>query len=456
MANTRSAGTITGPATGSPPPVPGQRAGRRPAGPAPAAGRRNRRAWPTPTRLWGALLAVVAVVVLLTAAAALTVQSEAGSARQTSGPVEAQAVNVQELYYALSDADAAAATGILDSPAPPTRFTQRYQTDITDADDALAASTVDTAGDQQDYAQLQHVTEELSEYTGLIGLAQADNRQNLTVGGAYLREASNLLENTMLPSVKSVLADQTEARSASASDSGGVAYWPLGAAVLVLIAGIWAWRLLAERTRRRVNAGLAVALLGALILVGWTVAASARAGGDMSTASTDFTHVAAAQQARGDVAQIAADEAASIVSQGADNGAAAGRGKAALGDLGTQLTIVEAAEPNAKSGDQALLGKVRTDVGTIQGFANTGDYADATPAMVGDSSAATAGGAQADLDKLAASLAGSEQDFQSVYQHDSSAAVGDYPGGPWPIVLVGLLAAAAAGLGINRRIAEYR
>ena len=449
MANTRSAGTITGPGTvtQSVPP-----AGLRPPSgpPAPTRPRRNR---PTPTRMWFGLLAVVASVLLLTVAAGLTVQSEAGAARRTSGPVEAQAVNVQKLYYALSDADAAAATGILDSPAPPLRFTQRYQADITEADDALAASTDDVAGDQKDYTQLQHVGEYLSQYAGLIGTAQADNRQNLTVGGAYLREASNLLENTMLPAVQSVLADQTKARAASSSDSGGVPYWPLIAAVLVLAAGIWAWRLLAESTRRRINAGLAVALLGALVLLAWTAAASVRAGTGMNTASTEFRQVAAAQQARGDVAQISADEAASVVSEGADNGTAATRGKAALADLGKQLGVVEAADADAK-GDGSSLASIQADVTKIQADVGTGDYQDATTAMVG--SGTTAGGALVDLDALATSLADSEQRFQTGYQHTSTAAAGDYPGGPWPIVLVGLLSVAAAALGINRRIAEYR
>jgi hypothetical protein len=458
MANTQSAGTIAGPATGSMPAPPGLPGPSGPAGrsrgPGGSAGRPERRRWSTPARMWGGLIAVAVSVLLLTAAAALTVQSEATSARQTGGPVEAQAVNAQQLYYALSDADAAAATGILDSPAPPARFTDRYQADITEADDALASIAVDVAGDQSASTDIQHLDEQLSEYTGLIGTAQANNRQQFPVGGAYLREASNLLEGTMLPEAQSVLGAEKVARSASASNSGGIAYWPLLAALLVLAAGVWSWRLLAERTRRAVNAGLAVALLGALVVVGWSATASARAGSDMTAASTDFQQLAAAQQARGDVARISANEASSVVSQGADNGSAANKGHLAFLDLGAQLGQVEAADPGAKTGDANLYAQIKADVAEIQGDAGSGDYPDATVAMVG--TGATAGGALVHFDALANSLAASEQRFQAGYQRDTDAAAADYPGGPWPIVLVGLLAAALAGYGVNRRIAEYR
>lgn len=443
MANTRSAATIPGPAATAPP---------RPGPPQQGGAGRSRKRWSTPRRLWAGLVATVLSVLLLAAAAAATVQGEVSSARKTSGPVEAQAVNVQELYFALADADAAAATGILDSPAPPVRFTTRYQSDITQADDALAASAVDVAGDKNASGQLQLLEEQLSEYTGLIGTAQANNRQGFPVGGAYLREASNLLENTMLPEAQSILATETDARASSATDSGGVAYLPLIAALLVLAAGVFTWRLLSETTRRTVNAGLALALLGAVLVLGWTEAASHSARTRMTTASADFDLVAASQQARSDVAQISADEASSVVSQGADNGKAAQNGDGALKDLGGQLGLVEAA--NSGVGDQALLNQITAQVATIKKDASTGDYSGATTAMVGSGDAD--GGLLVPLDSLAGLLATSEHGFQAQYQKDSSAAEGVYVGGPWPLVLVGLLAAVAAAYGVNRRIAEYR
>ena len=440
--------TRTGPA--APGAVPQYRTGPGPI----ARARRRRAAWTTPTRLGLALLGTVLSLLLLAAVSAATVQAESTAARQTSGAVEFRAVNVQELYYALADADAAAATGILDSPAPPARFTQRYQSDITQADDALAESSVDVAGDPTASAQLEKIDEQLSVYTGLIGTAQANNRLGYPVGCAYLREASNLLEDTMLPEVNTVLADEISGRTASASDSGDQDIWALLAGLLVVVAVWRTWRLLAERTRRKVNLGLAAAVLLGAVLLGWTVLASAGAGNHMTAASTDFRQVAAAQQARGDVARVSADEASSVVSEGADNGAAAALGQKALTDLDQNLGPATAEAYPVINTDTALLTKINGEVAAIQKDAGAGNYGDATTAMVGSGS--TAGGAQVDLDAMAAALTGSEQSAQSAYERDSSDAADEYVGGPWPIVAVGLLAAAAAALGINRRIAEYR
>jgi hypothetical protein len=418
--------------------------------------------WSTPARLWLGLLGSVLTLLLLTTTAALTIEGESSSARQTSGVVEARAVNVQDLSYSLADADAAAATGILDSPAPAARFTQRYQSDITEADAALAECSVDVAGDPAAEAQLALIDEQFSQYTGLIGTAQADNRIGYPVGGAYLREASTLLERTMLPEVDSVLTAELSARSTSAADSGNQLLWPLLTGLLALVVCGWTWRLLAASTRRKINLGLAAGLLIAVALLTWTVVASVGANSRMTAANTDFQYVTAAQKARGDVAQISADEASSVVSQGADAGAAAAAGIKAATDLTANLAAAtdngsaatgDTQGPAAYANDTALNKKVDGDLTAIQQDETAGDYTDATTAMVGGQ---TAGGALVDMNALAAALTGSEQSAQSDYQADSSAAANAYTGGPWPVALLGLLAAVAVAFGINRRIAEYR
>jgi len=435
MAVTQSAGTVSGsvrpdPAAG--PPGPSGRALSR---------------WQslaTPSRLWLGLLCSALVILLLTAAAALTIQNEQTSARGTSGVIEQRAVNIQELYYSLADADAAAATGILDNPAPPARFTQRYQADLNQADDSLAQASVDVSGDPAEFARLELVDAQLSQYTGLIGTAQADNRIGYPVGGAYLRAASKLLEGTMLPEVQSVQQAEISARSASASDSGGLPIWALAAAVLAALGCVWTWRLLARSTRRRINLGLGAAMLLGVAILGWTLVASVGAHSDTTTASADFQEVSQAQEARSDLAKISADEASSVVSQGADLGSAAAAGATALKDLENDPAVQGSTAVPAISGD----------VATIQKDVGVGAYFDATTTMVG--SGTTAGGAQVQIDALAATLATTVQQDQAQYQKDSAAAVDDYPGGPWPVLLLGLLAAAAAVSGINRRIAEYR
>ena len=453
MAGTRSVGTVAGPA------VPGSMVSGSSGSPGPsrspgAHGKPDKglSRWDslaTPGRLWLGLLCSSLVILLLTATAALAVQGEQSSASQTSGVIEQRAVNIQELYHSLADADAAAATGILDSAALPVRFTQRYQADLNQADVSLAEASVDVSGDPVAFGQLELVDEQLSVYTGLIGTAQADNRLGYPVGGAYLRDASKLLEQTMLPEVFKVQQTEISARSASASASGGVPLWVLGAGLLAILGCVWTWRLLSRTTRRTINLGLAAATLICVGMVGWTVAASTGAASDMTTASADFQRVSQAQEARSDLAQISANEAASVVSRGEDITAAAPAGTAALAG---QAALTDLENDPAVTGSTSVA-TINSDVATIQKDNGAGDYVDATTAMVGGQ---TAGGAQVTIDKLAATLATNEQQAQSDYQRDSSTAVGAYPGGPWPVLLLGLLAAAAAVSGINRRIAEYR
>ena len=448
MAQTRSVGTVAVPSA-LPPPVPGTQApftpGAAPGRPQSARTLRRPSTWATPARLWLGLFCSALAILLVTAASALAIQNQRTAASQTSGVVEQRAVNIQKLYYSLADADAAAATGILDSPAPPLRFTQRYQDDVTAADAALAEGSVDVAGDPAAFAQLELIDEQLSVYTGLIGTAQADNRIGYPVGGAYLREASNLLEHTMLPEVSKVQAAEISARSSSASASGGVPLWALLAGVVAALGCVWTWRLLDRSTRRRVNAGLAAGMLISLVLLGWTAVASARASSDMTTASADFQQVSLAQEARSSVAQLSAEEALSVVSRGEDNGGAANAAQ----------TSLDALKHNpAASGSAAAVTALSGDLATIQKDESAGDYIDATSTMVGTGT--TAGGSQVQAVALAATLATSVQQDQADYQHDSQKAVSAYLGGPWPVLVLGLLAAAAAVSGINRRIAEYR
>jgi hypothetical protein len=454
MAQTRSVGTMTSPPA-LPPPVPGTQApylpgaapGRRPP---PARTLRRPSTWTTPARLWLGLFCSALAILLVTAASALAVQNQRTAASQTSGVVEQRAINIQTLYYSLADADAAAATGILDSPAPPLRFTQRYQDDLTAADAALAEGSVDVAGDPAAFAQLELIDEQLSVYTGLIGTAQADNRIGYPVGGAYLREASNLLEHTMLPEVSQVQQAEISARSASASASGGVPLWALLAGLVAAFGCVWTWRLLDRSTRRRINAGLAAGMLISVVLLGWTAVASARASSDTTTATADFQQVSLAQEARSDLAQMSAEEALSVVSRGEDISSDEDLGTAAIA---AQASLTDLEHDPAAAGSAAVtsLGGALT---TIQKDEKAGDYIDATSTMVGTGT--TVGGSQVQATALAATLATSVQQDQAKYQSDSRKAVGAYLGGPWPVLVLGLLAAAAAVSGINRRIAEYR
>ena len=108
----------------------------------------------------------------------------------------------QNLYAALSAADAAAATAFLSAEETgPMRA--RYQQALADA---AAALTDVTAGstDTETRAAAAEVSAQLNAYTGLVEAARANNRQGFPVGSAYLREASSLMQTVMLPGAEKI------------------------------------------------------------------------------------------------------------------------------------------------------------------------------------------------------------------------------------------------------------
>src|SRR5258706_1693875 len=113
--------------------------------------------------------------------------------RTRSGPL---AVQAQELYRSLSDADATAASAFLSNGVEPAELRNRYETDIAAATAALAAAAT---GSDNDQPAIRQLSAQLPVYTGLVETARTFNRLGLPVGAAYLREASGLMPDQLLP-----------------------------------------------------------------------------------------------------------------------------------------------------------------------------------------------------------------------------------------------------------------
>ncbi|MBM0239138.1 hypothetical protein JNW88_21985 [Micromonospora sp. ATA32] len=107
-------------------------------------------------------------------------------------------VAAQDLYRALSDADATAASAFLSGGVEPAAQRDRYQNDVAEAAAALAVIAAGRSGDGARDGAVGVIAAELPVYTGLIETARAYNRQGLPVGAAYLREASGLMRQRML------------------------------------------------------------------------------------------------------------------------------------------------------------------------------------------------------------------------------------------------------------------
>lgn len=413
--------------------------GHAPASGAPAR-RRN-----TPTRLWAALAGAVAATLALAVVCAVTTGAAQSAARHTSGPVENLVVQVHELYYSLADADAESAAAILVGTVPPKALTDAYNGDVAQAEAALGAASRDVAGDDTASAQLAEVAAQLPTYTELVGKALADNRFGYPIGAAYLRNASVLLRETMLPEVSAVATLETAAEQGGQGRVAGFPWWVLLAAAAAGGALWWIWRELDRSTRRRVNPGLAAgALISAGLLV-WTLAASLSAAGSVRSADVDFTRVNALMQARSDLSRAASDQALTLVERGEDGGAAARDETSALDAI---------LSGGALDGHMhALWSAVRADSETIAAQTANGDYPAAVASVAGRGGSH---GLSGDVAAFNQALLTGYQAAQASYTKHGDATAGALSGGLWGGLIAGIVAAAAAAYGINRRLAEYR
>lgn len=204
------------------------------------------------------LLVVLAGVLALTAV--LQGDDAVDDVARRSGPL---VLAGQQLYGALSDADATAAQAFLAGGSEPPELRLRYQTDLAVAGTALTALAGSDPGDPA----ATRLATGLPVYAGLIETARTANRQGLSVGAAYLREASAFLQDELLPAAAD-LYDRRAAELTDRQETGDGTLTALAAFVVGVAAIVVLLRLHAEvarSTKRRLTPGLLVAA-GAVVL----------------------------------------------------------------------------------------------------------------------------------------------------------------------------------------------
>lgn len=255
------------------------------------------------------LAAVLLIVAIL--AAGLSMSQSASNRQQqlatVSSASEPQANAAQNLYSALTIADASANTsfsrGGLDA-APELR--QRYDDAIAQATLAgtrAAAGITDVDGESMEHiATVQRL---IPVYTGLVEAARANARQGHPVGVAYLTEASGLMRNDILPAAAALYEDTSQSVADDRTKLTGLPWVPLSgllAAVLMLL--FVQWRM-TRRTGRLFNIGMTaatalmvIAFLAVLLepMLSWS--GSATFGGSYSPVQTLTEARITAQQAR--------------------------------------------------------------------------------------------------------------------------------------------------------------
>src|SRR5262249_54836755 len=147
----------------------------------------------TPGRL--SMTAVILVILGIAAGATslVTTRYRADLVEQMSGRDRMPGVSALDIYPALADADASAASGFLASGKARAEWRARYDNDIARAAAAIAVASRDAREDSTRMATLARLNTALPVYTGLVEKARSLDQQGLPLGFAYLREASELM-----------------------------------------------------------------------------------------------------------------------------------------------------------------------------------------------------------------------------------------------------------------------
>ncbi|MGI5499443.1 hypothetical protein [Lentzea sp. CA-135723] len=216
----------------------------------------------------------------------------------------------QEVYRALQDADATAASAFLSGGLEPSELRERYEADIAQAQAALSVAT---ASSPELTATL---AAQLPVYTGLIETARTNNRQGFPVGAAYLREASGLMRTQLLPAAQELYRAETD-RVARAQDEATFPWVSVLVALGFVVALVGTQRYLTRRTNRLLNVGLLVATGAAALSLLWVTTVSVLVMHDVSDSRAASKKVDVLAQARIATLTARGEETLTLVARGA-------------------------------------------------------------------------------------------------------------------------------------------
>ncbi|WBB80530.1 hypothetical protein O7606_03845 [Micromonospora sp. WMMD882] len=233
----------------------------------------------TPARivLYGAVLLLLLVT---TAVVALRSAAPAGALGERSASTAARtSTNARQIYVLLADTDVAASAVFLLSPGDRERagLEAAYQDKVRAVERALNRSMGAAADDRDRLTRLAGITARFQRYQRVVddGLAVVSDGSDIRRGvlaSAYAAQASHYMTDQVLDAAQSLWNYDTRLLREARGDAGWWASAALGTPLVTLAAlgGVqwWLWR----RTRRRLNAGLLVATVSVLAVLGLAVA----------------------------------------------------------------------------------------------------------------------------------------------------------------------------------------
>ncbi|MEU1311754.1 hypothetical protein ABZ419_23075 [Streptomyces cinnamoneus] len=425
-------------------------------------------------RIIGAALA--GLLVLFGSVTAWQVSDRAAAADAVIGHSQPLSADAADIYRSLADADTAAAGGFLAGGQEPRAVRQRYEKDIARASELLVKAAANTDTGDPAGPRIAKLNEQLPLYTGLVESARANNRQGLPLGGAYLRYASNHMREELLPAARALYETETGRLGSDYGDAKDLPWAAFATGVLALGALGWAQRRTYLRTNRVLNHGLLASTAAATVLLLWLAVGHgvARAGltqsyehGAKSLQVLNEARIAALQ-ARGDESLTLVARGAVLTPRGDDayeSSYRTGMRKLIGGDSvsaggapeeGSLLDRAQALADGA-AGRDPVAGAIK-DVRQWQqrhrdarASDDSGYYERALPKVIGEKDSTGESFDRVDTG-LSRALTHEQDEFRRAADDGRGALAGLAVGA---VVLV-VLGAAGAVLGIGRRLAEYR
>ena len=416
----------------------------------------------TPGRLRAASVLILVGLLVVGVVAASAASARGSAARAVGLEAAPELVAAEDLYGSLADADATASIIFLKAGQESNALRNRYERDVSDAGDHLATLAQEVASSPAERAALATISKQLPVYAGFVNTASANNRLGYPVGEAYLKKASSIMRDEMLPAATSLYEHAAtrldDEYSSGTSTTELVLVVVVGLALLALLIGV---QLFVTRYSNRIlNIGLVGATVLVLVMFGWTLVRFVSAQNSLVDAQrkgSDAVQLLSA--ARILTLQAQADENTTLIERGGGEayvqdfnrvmrrlGGTDGRG----GLLGDARKVA------ARTGSEARLDPITSDFVTLRqmhrDIRTTDDVQADYAAAVGKAT-----GLEADLvsrldDAFAVQIASAERRLDGLAR-DARGGFGVLAVGiPLLLVLAGVLAL----VGLQRRITEYR
>ncbi len=353
----------------------------------------------------------------------------------------AQLVRIQTVRTGLVKADANATNAFLVGGLEPADARAGYVDGINTAAATLAEAANADSGSA---AALQTVNQVLTNYTGLVESARANNRQGFPIGAAYLRQASKTIRDDALPPLADLVSQERIRVDSSANTVGNVQDTAL-LLVAVVLAGllvtqIWLFR----RTHRVLNRSLGMAtvlvvLTGVILLAVMSWSRSR----DNAAREGPYTQTVALATVRINGFDAKSDESLTLIARGSGQPF---EDRFKLVEADANRALVNVADPTTQSSFRAYLAR-HTAVRTADA---SGKYDRAVAMATGN------GAANAAFGRF-------ETTSREELTRQSTELSNDLAHARFPLLVLsllllvaGVIAAVAARRGIAQRLQEYR